>query len=126
MSTPKVVLLTQDLMFGSKVEGMIRAAQAEPVLAQTPTEALEKSATCRLLIVDLTAEQFDGKTTVAAGPIPTLGFYAHTDDDTRKAALAAGFNKVVPRSRMMREGVEIISAMISADPITSRKREHKV
>ena len=116
MSGKTVVLLTQDLMFGSKVEGMIREANAVAVLAQTPEAALREASVSQLLIVDLTADAFDGKSAVATDPVPTLGFYAHTDDETRAAALEAGFDKVVPRSRMMREGVQIISALIAADP----------
>lgn len=105
----KVVLLTQDLLFGSKVEGMIREAQAEPVLAPDPDTALAAAAVSELLIVDLTAEAFDGTEVVAKHPVPTLGFYAHTDDETRKKALEAGYAQVVPRSRMMREGAAIIA-----------------
>lgn len=116
MSAAKVVLLSQDLMFGSKVEGMIRAAQAEPVLTQTPEQALEAAKAAPLLIVDLTADTFDGIQTVAPAPTTTIGFYAHTDDETRSKALASGFEKVVPRSKMMREGVEIIQSFIGAVP----------
>lgn len=107
----KVVLLTQDLLFGSKVEGMIREAQAEPLLAADAFAALDAATTADLLIVDLTADAFDGTAIVAADPTPTLGFYAHTDDEARQRALAAGFAKVVPRSRMMREGVELIAEL---------------
>jgi DNA-binding NarL/FixJ family response regulator len=113
MSAAKVVLLSQDLMFGSKVEGMIRAAQAEPVLTGEPAAALDAATDSALLIVDLTADAFDGTTVVAAEPVKTIGFYAHTDDETRKKALSAGFERVVPRSRMMREGVEIIAGLVA-------------
>ena len=34
----------------------------------------------------------------------TLAFYAHTDQDTRRRAEQAGYDVVVPRSRMAREG----------------------
>ena len=103
-----VVLLTRDLLFGSKVESMIRESGSEPVVASEPEQALTKAADASLLIVDLTADEFDGTQIVADGT-PTFGFYAHTDDETRKRALAAGFVKVVPRSRMMREGASLIA-----------------
>lgn len=112
MAGGTVVLLGEDLMFGSKVEAMITQAGFNPLLAQTPEVALSEAEDAVLLIVDLTAGSFDGTTAIAAGGIPTIGFYAHTDDETRQNALAAGFKQVVPRSRMMREGVDLILASI--------------
>lgn len=105
---PSTVLLTRDLLFGSKVESMIRESGSEPIVVADPDQALVKAADANLLIVDLTADDFDGTQVVADGT-PTFGFYAHTDDETRKRALAAGFVKVVPRSRMMREGASLIA-----------------
>jgi len=113
MSTASVVLLTQDLLFGSKVEAMITQAGAAPLLVSKPEAALKASRQSDLLIVDLTADAFDGTSAIAAKPVPTIGFYAHTDDETRQKALAAGFKLVVPRSRMMREGVELIARAIA-------------
>jgi DNA-binding response OmpR family regulator len=114
MEPISVVLLTDDLMFGSKVESMIRAAGADPVLAAAPLEALAaiERLDARLLIVDLVSDGFDGTTLPAAAGVPVVGYYAHTDDDTRRAALAAGFDTVVPRSRMMREGDALIASIL--------------
>ena len=39
------------------------------------------------------------------GGLPSVGFYLHTDQDTRRRAEAAGYDLVVPRSRMNREAV---------------------
>lgn len=104
----QIVLLTRDLLFGSKVEGMIREAGFEPIVVTDADQALAQATDASLLIVDLTADEFDG-TKVVSDRIPTFGFYAHTDDETRKRALEAGFVKVVPRSRMMREGPALIT-----------------
>ncbi|MGH2906516.1 MAG: hypothetical protein ACRDKI_07070 [Solirubrobacterales bacterium] len=111
----RVVLLTGDLLFGSKVEQMIISANAEPALVATAEDALAATGDADLLIVDLTSDAFDGTAVVAPDPVPTLGFYAHTDDETRRAALDAGFDVVVPRSRMMREGVELIARLTGND-----------
>jgi len=40
-----------------------------------------------------------------------LGFFAHVEPEVREAALAAGFDQVVPRSRMHREGAALVSAL---------------
>lgn len=111
-----VVLLTDDLMFGSKVESMIRATGAEPKLTAIPADALAALAepSASMLIVDLVSDGFDGIAMPAsADGKPVLGYYAHTDDDVRRAALDAGFTQVVPRSRMVREGDTLIAALLA-------------
>lgn len=97
-----VRLVTDDLLFGSKVEGMIREAGFTPV---TEDDGLA------LTILDLTDEDVDaGKAVEFAmkGGAPVLAYYAHTNDAVRRAALDAGVDKIVPRSRMMREGADLI------------------
>ncbi|MBJ7354246.1 MAG: hypothetical protein JHC98_05420 [Thermoleophilaceae bacterium] len=102
-----VRLVSDDLLFGSKVEGMIRQAGFEPV-AQADADA-------QLVIVDLTDASTDPASALAEArgeqSVPALAYYAHTDDDVRRAALDAGFDLVVPRSRMMREGVALIQKL---------------
>jgi len=44
--------------------------------------------------------------------VPTLGFYSHVDQEMRKAADAAGFSRVVPRSRMAREGAALVAGLL--------------
>ena len=44
----------------------------------------------------------------------TLGFYSHVDVATRERAERAGFEVVVPRSRMAREGVELVADVLAA------------
>jgi hypothetical protein len=99
-----VRLLSGDLLFGSKVEGMIREAGFEPV-AKSDRET-------KLVIVDLTDSSTDPVAALAearaGGEAPALAYYAHTDDNVRLAAKDAGFDLVVPRSRMMREGTSLI------------------
>lgn len=109
-----MVLLTDDLLFGSKVEQMIREAGAEPKLVASPAAARVARATPDLLVVDLISDAFDGIAVLAGAGGKTLAYYAHTDDDVRQAALAAGCDKVVPRSRMMREGPRLIAELLAA------------
>lgn len=102
-----VRLITADLMFGSKVEAMIRAAGFEPEVSAVVPESGEEDA---LWIVDLAQGDFAPEDAAGRGA-PTLAFYSHVDDEIRRRALDAGIDKVVPRSRMMREGVELISGV---------------
>ena len=46
------------------------------------------------------------------GQTRTLGVYSHVDADTKRRAEAAGFDLVVPRSRMAREGAGLIEKLL--------------
>jgi hypothetical protein len=48
---------------------------------------------------------------LAALPARTLGFFAHVQPQVREAALAAGVDQVVPRSRMHREGADLVARL---------------
>jgi hypothetical protein len=98
-----VALLCPDLLFGSKVEGGLRAAGHEVTRYSTPDEARAGAADADVLVVDLTSDVADR---VGLGNTPdarTLAFYSHVEQDTRSQAEEAGFDMVVPRSRMARE-----------------------
>jgi CheY-like chemotaxis protein len=93
-----------DLFFATKIEATARAAGVtiEPV---APARALEacRAAPPDLVILDLAAgEAIAIARALKADPvtraIPVVGFYSHVDDATRRAALAAGVDQVLPRS----------------------------
>lgn len=112
----RVELLSPDLLFGSKVEGMLRAAGHEVTRHDRPDAARAVAAQADALVVDLTVPETDGPGVVSAlradgVEIPALGFYSHVEQDVRERAEAAGFTRVVPRSRMAREGAELVAAL---------------
>jgi hypothetical protein len=45
--------------------------------------------------------------------VPIVGFYSHVETDVRSQAEAAGFELVVPRSRMAREGAALVERLIA-------------
>ena len=98
-----------DLLFGSKVHGMLVAAGHVVQAPGVPG--------ADLLVVDLCEDaaarlaQFGP----AIAGTRTLAFYLHTDVATRSAALAAGCELVVPRSRMAREGAALVEGLLAAD-----------
>ena len=65
-----------------------------------------------VLVVDLTADSESRLEAAAGSTVPVLGFYAHVEQDVRQAAEAAGFARVVPRSRMAREPIALIEALL--------------
>ena len=96
----RVALHCRDLLFGSKVEGALRAAGHEPLRAGEAAD---------VVVVDLTDPDLPWP---EAGDAPRLGFYSHVDQETRKRAEGAGFDLVVPRSRMNREGPALVEKLL--------------
>jgi CheY-like chemotaxis protein len=136
----RVVALIPDLLFGSRVLGALTAAGhdvrlvgQEGQLGESFTssgadgaraaemEALQERAV-EVLIVDLTSDSTDGVAVLEGlaragllGRTRTLAFYAHVDVQVRERAERAGFDLVVPRSRMAREGVGLVERL-AAEP----------
>jgi hypothetical protein len=114
----RVVAVFDDLLLGSNVLGMLRAAGHDAALtggADVHPEGAD------VLIVDLGAGTFDGvgivESLAAAGELGgtrLLGVYSHVDVDTRNRAQAAGFDLVVPRSRIAREGSTLIERLVNS------------
>jgi hypothetical protein len=111
-----VVAVFDDLLLGSNVLGMLRASGYEARLAANADQAHPDGAA--VLIVDLGSMGFDGVAVVeglrARGELAgtrTLGVYSHVDADTKRRAEAAGFDLVVPRSRMAREGPALVERL---------------
>ena len=100
-----------DLLFGSKVHGMLVAAGH---VVQAPDAA---GAGADLLVIDLCEDSAArlARFGPAIAGTRTLAFYLHTDVATRTAALAAGCDLVVPRSRMAREGAALVEGLLAAD-----------
>jgi hypothetical protein len=99
----RVALLCPDLLFGSKVQGALRAAGHEVVGADAAAD---------VLVVDLTADVASRLDAVREAAVPTLGFYSHVEQDVRREAQEAGVTRVVPRSRMARDGPALVEAVL--------------
>ena len=105
----RVVAVVPDLLFGSKVQGMLAAAGHEVELVGSADEARSRAAD--VVIVDLTAGEPDA--TGIVGRVPTLAFYSHVEADVRARAEEAGYDLIVPRSRMAREGADLVERLVS-------------
>jgi hypothetical protein len=111
----RVVAVFDDLLLGSNVLGMLRAAGHEATLTGGGDVHPDGAP---VLIVDLAAAGFDGVALVErlrdAGELEvtrTLGVYSHVDVETRRRAEHAGFDLIVPRSRMAREGAALVERL---------------
>ena len=104
----RVVSVAEDLMLASRVDAMLTAAGHQVVLARSlqASSALDGA---ELIVVDLDVE--NPEALVGLG-VPVLGYYSHVDAETRRAAVDAGVDLVVPRSRMSRELPELVEGLL--------------
>ena len=69
------------------------------------------------LIVDLTldaAQRIELVRATRPAALPVLAFYSHVEADVRDLGREAGFELVVPRSRMAREGPGLVARLLEA------------
>jgi DNA-binding response OmpR family regulator len=106
-----ILAVFDDLLLGSNVLGMLRAAGFE---AQLTGPELDPGG-AELVIVDLAATTFDGVALIERlRDRRTIGVYSHVDVETRRRAEAAGFDLIVPRSRFAREGPALVRSVLSS------------
>jgi DNA-binding NarL/FixJ family response regulator len=118
-----VLALVPDLLFGSRVQGALTAAGNQVELIGDQARLRDRLADDAapppaVLVVDLTDDDLDGAGIVESlsrdGELRltrTLGFYSHVDAPARERAKRAGFDLVVPRSRMAREGAGLVARL---------------
>jgi hypothetical protein len=113
----RVVAFIPDLLFGSNVIGGLRAAGHEPVLVGDIDALVRELPGAELLVIDLTydaPERIEQVRGLRPAQMPTLAFYSHVETDVRAGAEQAGFDLVVPRSRMAREGATLVDRLLAA------------
>jgi DNA-binding NarL/FixJ family response regulator len=107
----RVVAVFDDLLLGSNVLGALRAAGHDASMAGPSVESVDAD----VLVVDLGSAGFDGVEVVerVRGDAKVLGVYSHVHHDVKLRAEAAGFDLVVPRSRMAREGAALVDRLVA-------------
>jgi CheY-like chemotaxis protein len=123
----RVLVLTRDLLFGSNVQGALTLAGNEVELVADASKLKEQLAVggdgaitaAAVLVADLTDGELDGAGIVSSlrddgqlGGTRTLAFYSHVELAARESAERAGFDLVVARSRMAREGAELVAGLL--------------
>jgi hypothetical protein len=98
----RIAAVVADLMLASRVRTSLEASGHEVEQdAELPDE---------LDGIDLVVADLDAVAPEALGDLslPVIGFYQHTDVDTKTRAEEAGLAVAVPRSRMVRELPELV------------------
>jgi hypothetical protein len=102
----RVVAIVSDLMLASRVTTSLSAAGHEVEQTATLPDELDGA---DLVVADLDTADVER---IAELGVPALGFYQHTDVDTKGRADAAGVF-AVPRSRMVRELPELVERALA-------------
>jgi hypothetical protein len=96
----RVAVVVPELLFGSRVQGGVQAAGHELVPADSEPD---------LVIADV--EAVDPGTVTGTR---RLGFYPHVQPELKRRAEDAGFDLVVPRSRIARELPELVERLLAS------------
>ena len=113
-----ILLLVPDLMFQSRIREQAQALGYDTALADAPNSietALE--ANPNLVVIDLHADGIDWRSAVVSAKdsgAPVLAFGRHTEAALLNAAREAGCKKVVPRSQLVEELPQLITACARA------------
>lgn len=118
----RVLALSADLLFGSRVQAALTAAGHDVTLVGGEgalREALA-AAPAQAVVFDLTDEGLEGARIAAEmreelADARTLGFYSHVEAQAGEQARRAGIELVVPRSRMAREGAALLDGLLAGD-----------
>jgi CheY-like chemotaxis protein len=105
--TARVALLVSDMLFRAKIRETARHVGVDVVAAKSAAGLVELAAAgAALVIVDLADAKVDALAAVAAlkaegaaAAVPVVGFYPHVLGGVRERAVAAGCDRVLPRSR---------------------------
>lgn len=114
----QVAILADDLIWATRLSDAVSVAGGVPkrVRRLGDLEALLAGGSLAFVIVDLTARAYDGveaiRTAVAAGArIVAVG--QHDDVATRKAALAAGAERVYAYRKLFEDGPRTLGAWLA-------------
>lgn len=114
-----IIAVVDDMFFASKIRAVAEAVGSEISFPRS-TEALvqkAREAKPQLIVVDLHNQKIEAgalarelKADDGLRRILLLGFFSHVQTELQRNALAAGFDRVIPRSVFARDLPEILAA----------------
>lgn len=105
-----IVAVVDDMFFASKIRAVAEAVGVDISFPRTRESLIEKAREADLVIVDLHSQRFDPLSLPAElSGAPLLGFFSHVEVDLQRQAIAAGYNRVVPRSVFARDLGQILT-----------------
>ena len=115
-----IIAIVDDLFFASKIRGTAEQVgtrvQFSRSIADAATKARDEAPA--LIIADLNASCCDVlelartlKGDDGLAGFPLLGFFSHVQTELQQAAIAAGYDRVMPRSAFTKNLAEILSGV---------------
>ena len=114
-----IIAVVDDMFFAAKIRAVAEAVGAEISFPRTREALVEKARQTRprLIVIDLHNQKINAselagelKSDEDLREIPLLGFFSHVQTELQRSALAAGFDRVIPRSVFARDLPKILSA----------------
>jgi len=118
-----IIAVVEDLFFASKIRGTGEQVGTRVQFVKSIPDAMAKARAENpaLVVVDLHAGCCDAAELARAfkgddhlNAIPLLGFFSHVQTELQQAALAAGFDNVMPRSAFTKNLAEILGSELPA------------
>jgi hypothetical protein len=116
VSQLRVLVLAQDLIWQTRLASLLRSVGADPVTAHGLRDAGTTAQTARAAIVDLTATAYDpleGIGRLSGAGLRVLAVGPHDDHPLRKAALAAGAERVLAYRKLHEDGPATIATWLA-------------
>lgn len=114
-----VIAVVDDLFFASKIRGTAEQVGTRVKFSRSIADAVAKARdeAPALIIADLNAGCCDTlelaralKGDDALAAVPLLGFFSHIQTELQQAAVAAGYDQVMPRSAFVRGLPQILQS----------------
>jgi CheY-like chemotaxis protein len=113
-----VISVVDDMFFASKIRAVAEAVGTEISFPRSREALIQKAreAKPQLIVVDLHNQKIEAAALAAElkaddelRAIPLLGFFSHVQTELQRNALAAGFDRVIPRSVFARDLENILA-----------------
>src|SRR5687767_12938308 len=113
-----VIAIVDDLFFASKIRGTAEQVGTRVQFSRSIPDAAAKAReeAPALIIADLNASCCDVlelaralKSDDSLASVPLLGFFSHIQTELHQAAIAAGYDRVIPRSAFTKNLADILS-----------------
>jgi CheY-like chemotaxis protein len=116
--TPRLLAVMDDLMFLSRIQEAARGAGVTVRSARRPAEVSEAAPGAAAVVLDLDAARLPLAEVLSAlqadprtAELPVIGFFSHVHAARGREALAAGCQRVLPRSAFVQQLPELIAEL---------------
>src|SRR5919205_2801876 len=113
-----IIAVVDDMFFVSKIRAVAEVVGAEITFPRSREALIQKARETkpRLIVVDLHNQKIDSnalatelKSNEELRDIRLLGFFSHVQTELQRNAIAAGFDRLIPRSVFARDLPKILS-----------------